>query len=213
MTDRRRARELAAAAAAGNRPTEWFETLYREAAEGVALVPWDDGGPNPHLVAWLDREAPAPGRALDVGCGYGDNASELARRGFEVVGFDVSETAVARARERFGHAARFETADARVGDPGWVGAFDLVVEIYTLQMLPPDARAAVLDRLGSWVRPGGTLLVVARGRDDAQPATEAPPWQLTRAEIEAIGLEVARFEDFLDDEDPPVRRFRATLRA
>ncbi|MCB9593115.1 MAG: class I SAM-dependent methyltransferase [Sandaracinaceae bacterium] len=213
MTDRRRARELAAEAAAENRPTEWFETLYREAAEGAAIVPWDDGAPNPHLVAWLDREAPPPGRALDVGCGYGDNAGELVRRGFDVVGFDVSETAVARARERFGDGARFETADARVGDPAWVGAFDLVVEIYTLQTLPPEARAAVLDRLASWVRPGGTLLVVARARDDDQPATEAPPWQLTRAEIESIGLEVERFEDFLDDEDPPVRRFRATLRA
>lgn len=41
------------------------------------------------------------------------------------------------------------------------------------------------------------------------------PWPLTRAEVEAIatpGLALASFEDFLDAEDPPVRRFRALFR-
>jgi hypothetical protein len=38
------------------------------------------------------------------------------------------------------------------------------------------------------------------------------PWPLTRAEVEAIAtpdLALVRFEDFLDGEDPPVRRLRA----
>jgi hypothetical protein len=41
------------------------------------------------------------------------------------------------------------------------------------------------------------------------------PWPVTRAEVEAIaapGLTLVRFEDFLDDEEPPVRRFRALFR-
>jgi hypothetical protein len=63
------------------------------------------------------------------------------------------------------------------------------------------------------VAPAGTLLVVARGRDDGEhPGTM--PWPLTRHEVEAMeGDELAlrSFEDFLDDEDPPVRRFRATF--
>ena len=50
MTDRSRARTLAA----GDDPVGWFETLYREAEVGEARVPWADGVPNPHLVAWLE---------------------------------------------------------------------------------------------------------------------------------------------------------------
>jgi hypothetical protein len=41
------------------------------------------------------------------------------------------------------------------------------------------------------------------------------PWPLTRAEVEAIAtpdLALARFENFLDREDPPVRRLRALFR-
>ncbi len=211
MTDRRRARELAAEAIAAGRPTAWFEALYREAADGRAVVPWADLVPNPHLVDWLDREAPAPGRALDVGCGYGDNAAELARRGFDVTAFDVSATAVARARERFGALARFEVADAAAPPEAWRGAFDLVVEVYTLQVLPPAARPAVARGLVGCLRPGGTLLVVCRGRDEDEPPAAAPPFTLTRSEIEAIGPPTRSFEDLVDAEDPPVRRFRVTL--
>lgn len=211
MTDRRRARELAREALAAGEPTAWFETLYREAAEGTAVVPWADLVPNPHLVEWLDRARPRAGRALDVGCGYGDNAAELARRGFEVTAFDVSPSAVARARERFGDRARFEVADAAHPPEAWRGAFDLVVEIYTFQVLPPDARPAVARGLVACLRPGGTLLVVCRGRDEDEPAPEAPPFTLTPGELASIGLPLRTFEDFVDDEDPPVRRFRATL--
>jgi len=88
-----------------------------------------------------------------------------------------------------------------------------VVEVYTLQVLPPDARAAAVACLRTVVAPGGTLLVVARGRDDGEHPG-AMPWPLTRHEVEAMGgdeLALRSFEDFRDDEDPPVRRFRATF--
>jgi hypothetical protein len=41
------------------------------------------------------------------------------------------------------------------------------------------------------------------------------PWPLAREEIDAfhaLGLETVSFEEFLDDESPPVRRFRVELR-
>src|SRR5438067_3552507 len=60
----------------------------------------------------------APGaRILDVGCGPGRHAHALGRRGFEVVGVDISERFVALAREQAPAAAAaavtFERADAR----------------------------------------------------------------------------------------------------
>jgi hypothetical protein len=63
---RRRARQLAAEAAASGDPAGWFETLYAEAREGSAIVPWDDGQPNPHLTEWAknaaERGIAGPGR-------------------------------------------------------------------------------------------------------------------------------------------------------
>ena len=62
---RRRARQLAAQAAESGDPAGWFETLYAEARDGQAVVPWDDGQPNPHLTQWAQTAAergaqPAP---------------------------------------------------------------------------------------------------------------------------------------------------------
>ena len=54
MTDRKRARTLAAEAVAAGDPLAWFERLYREADAGTAIVPWADLHPNPHLLTWLD---------------------------------------------------------------------------------------------------------------------------------------------------------------
>jgi SAM-dependent methyltransferase len=215
MTDRTRARALAKLAIERGDPVGWFEQLYAEASRGDAIVPWADLAPNPHVVEWLEREAPPPGRALDIGCGLGDSAEDLARRGFEVVAFDVSASAIDAARRRF-PASR---VDYRVADllrlpADFAGAFDLVIECYTLQVLPPEARAEAAAALRRLPRPGGSLLVVARGREPEEPSGQMP-WPLTRAEVEAIAtpdLVLARFEDFLDREDPPVRRLRALFR-
>jgi SAM-dependent methyltransferase len=215
VTDRTRARALAAEALARNDLVGWFEPLYAAAARGEATVPWDDRVPNPHVVAWLDRESPPPGRALDVGTGRGDTAEALAVRGHRVVAFDVSPSAIDQARRRFpASAVRWAVADVLSPPAEWDAAFDLVVECYTLQVLPPSARGRVIDALRRFVAPGGTLLVVARGREPDEPAGEMP-WPLTRAEVEAVadaGLALVALEDFRDAEEPPVRRFRATFR-
>ncbi|MFO0612047.1 MAG: class I SAM-dependent methyltransferase [Polyangiaceae bacterium] len=218
---RKRARELARAALDRGEPLAWFEELYREADQGAAIVPWADRIPNPHLRSWLEargiRPGAAPrsrGRALDVGCGLGDNAAHLAACGFSVVAFDVSTTAVDAARKRFPELPiTWCTADACDPPGAWASAFDLVAETYTLQVLPAQERARAARALGGLVAPGGTLLVIARGRDANEPEGSMP-WPLLRTEIEAIGagaLELRSVDDFYDDEDPPVRRLRATF--
>ena len=215
MTDRTRARTLAKLAIERGDPVGWFEQLYAEASRGDAIVPWADLAPNPHVVEWLEREAPPPGRALDIGCGLGDTAEDLARRGFEVVAFDVSASAIDAARRRFPESrVDYRVADLLRLPADFAGAFDLVIECYTLQVLPPEARAEATAALRRLPRPGGSLLVVARGREPEEPSGQMP-WPLTRAEVEAIAtpdLALARFEDFLDREDPPVRRLRALFR-
>ena len=81
-------------------------------------------------------------------------------------------------------------------------------------MLPPAARSQAIASLRGTLAPGGSLLVVERGREPGEPPGQMP-WPLTRAEVEAIAagdLALVSFEDFLDREEPPVRRFRALFR-
>jgi len=161
----------------------WFAAVYDTAGDDPAQIPWADLSTHPLLAAWLDRAAaPPPGaRALDIGCGLGDNAAGIAAKGFRVSAFDLSPRAIGWARSRFPDVD-FMTADLFAPPPDWSGAFDLVHECYTLQALPDAPRAEAMARIAQFVRPGGRLLVIARARDDGTPSA-GPPWPLSRQEL------------------------------
>lgn len=205
-----RANRLAADALARGEASGWFEPLYRAAGGNAERVPWADEKPNRWLVEWLDRQSVSPkgSTAVVVGCGLGDDAEELARRGYEVVAFDISETAIDWARRRFPET----TVEYRAGDlfelPSLMeGAFDFVFEAYTLQTLPHPVRPVAVTAVASLVAPGGDLLVVGRGSDVEE--TEGPPWPLTREQLAGFvraGLLEDTFDDFMDEDR---RRWRA----
>ena len=228
------ARELAAVHLERGDPLGWFETLYcrARAAGQAAVIPWADLQPNPHLVEWLSSSAApcvsrtAPGRALVIGCGLGDDAEWLASRGWSVVAFDISAEAIRWARERFPQSnVDYRTVDLFDAPPEWRRQFDLVVEVYTLQVLPPapagagagGLRARAVRVVADWVSDGGLLCVIARGRAESEPPGQMP-WPLTEREVRAFegaegaGLHCEVFDDFMDRDEPAVRRFRAVFR-
>jgi SAM-dependent methyltransferase len=181
-----------------------FEEMYAAAGDDLAALPWASLKPFPLLVEWLDGAgAGAEGEALVVGTGLGDDAEELARRGFAVSAFDLSPTAIGHARERFPKSA----VDYRVADlfelpAEWGGRFDLVIEIRTLQSLPLEVREAAAKAIAATLAPGGRLWLFAFGRDAHRPG-ETRPWPLVPAELavlEAAGLGWESREEELYDQ-------------
>lgn len=116
---------------------------------------------DPNLDRLVDRAASVGGPALELGCGEGDLALAIARRGVEITGIDLSEARVARGREHakqqgLERLARFETGDLnqrRLPERTYacVIAHDALHHILELDDL--------LDRVARALRPGGTLLV------------------------------------------------------
>jgi SAM-dependent methyltransferase len=181
------ARRLAAASLTERDPTGWFERLYVAADQGDAVVPWDRGGPHPLVAEWAEGVRGDGGRAVVVGAGFGADAELLARLGFDTVAFDVAPTAVRSARDRApGSAVDYRVADLLDPPADWRGAFDLVVEVFTVQALPDDVHPRAIDNVADLVAPGGTLLVVSAARDERDGPVTGPPWPLTRAELDAF---------------------------
>lgn len=221
MTDRKNtdeskrttARDIAHRHLSAGDPLGWFEDLYSRAKDDSSIIPWADFAPNPHLVDWLDAHGvTGKGKtALKVGNGLGDDAEELARRGFDTTAFDISQSAIAWCRKRFPRSpVNYLVVDLFKAPHEWEQRFDFVLESYTLQVLPPDVRMAAIRAISRFVRTGGRLLVIARGRDPGEEKGKMP-WPLTRVEIkefEKQGLREISSEDFMDREEPPVRRFR-----
>lgn len=190
--------------------TDWFEPLYEAAAGDADAVPWARGEPSPLLRAWLDQPGleVADSDALVVGCGLGDDAAELARRGCRVVAFDLSPTAVAWARERFADTGvEFLVADL-LDLPGRLRASaGLVVEVRTMQSLPQELRPDAMRAIAATVAPGGLLVhvgLVATSPRAARTA-EGPPWPLSPDELATyeqaglVRLDLAHPPDVDDD--------------
>ena len=194
-------------------PTGWFEALYKEGEAGESIVPWADRGPNPGLIEfWKTNQQKTEGKTAQViGCGLGDDAEQLAKWGFQTTAFDISETAIRTARARFPKSeVKYTAADLFQPPVEWDRGFDFVFESNTLQALPVALRSTAIERVASLVKPRGSLLVVARGREPDEPADDMP-WPLSRvelAEFDRAGLQEKSFEDYFDDEEPPSRRFR-----
>lgn len=214
MDNREAARTLMAEYRDRGDPVGWFEPLYRDAGRDPARIPWADSRPNPNLTSWLasNPKGLRSQSGLVVGCGLGDDAELLAELCLEVTAFDISESAIQWCRQRFPESrVRYETADACKLPSRWRGAFDFVFEAYTLQVLPVELRKTAIAEISSCISPNGRLLAIARARESNEPEG-IMPWPLTRGdlrEFELRGLMLEKLEDYLDRENPPVRRFRA----
>jgi SAM-dependent methyltransferase len=158
--------------------------------------------PNRFLVA--EVEGLPRGRALDLACGEGQNAIWLAGRGWDVVGVDFSEVAIAKARaraERDGIAVDFAVADLLEYEPE-PGAYDLVLLLYL--HLPPHERRLVLERASAALAPGGALLLIGHdllNMTDGVGGPSDPTIHVTPDQIagELRGLDIEKAERVFRD--------------
>jgi len=111
----------------------WFKSFFGEDYFEI----YRDAFPAEHTAAQVDGIVSLLGldtgaRVLDLACGHGRHAILLAKRGFDVTGYDLSEVFLARARadaEAEGVTARWVRGDMR--ELPFDGEFHAVINIFT----------------------------------------------------------------------------------
>jgi cyclopropane fatty-acyl-phospholipid synthase-like methyltransferase len=99
---------------------------------------------------------------LDLGCGRGRHAINLARKGYRVTGIDLSEQAIETAKqkkEELGlNNVNFQVRDMRNPLPS---PFDAVVNLFTTfgYFIKDDENALVLDSVCQMLEPGGIFVL------------------------------------------------------
>jgi SAM-dependent methyltransferase len=154
---------------------------------------WHLSRPSPELAAalaggWL----PGRGRALDVGCGLGTEAGQLAAAGWQATGIDLSATALARAAAAHPEAGFLRTDVRRL--PFADQSFDAAVDRGCFHYLPAADRVRYGDELRRVLVPGGRLLLRASLRaggvrndiDAAVIADTFRGWQVDSLEQAAV---------------------------
>jgi 2-polyprenyl-3-methyl-5-hydroxy-6-metoxy-1,4-benzoquinol methylase len=139
--------------------------------------------------------APARIRVLDVGCGAGEITSEIARAGFDVVGIDIAQEPLRRARARDPQLdVRLVAAEGEWPLPD--ASFDAVWAGETLEHVLDTT--AWLSQVRRVLRSGGTLVVSTPAHD--------------RLALLALALSARRFEEHFDPRSDHVRFYtRRTL--
>jgi cyclopropane fatty-acyl-phospholipid synthase-like methyltransferase len=152
-----------------------FEEAYRE------TPPWDIGRAQPALEQ-AAADGLLQGPVLDAGCGTGENALFFAARGFEVVGVDAVEAAVAAARAKAqarGLPVEFLVHDAlALGDLG--RRFHTVVDSGLFHTFDDEERRRYVTSLAAASAPGARVLVLCFS--EHQPG-EGGPRRVTQAEL------------------------------
>ena len=108
------------------------------------------------LVEWL-QGLPVGARLLDLGCGGGQDADDLDRRGYRVVGLDRTRALLSAGRRRY-RSLPLVRADLR-DLPFQAMSFDGLWAAASLMHLPKPVARRILADLCRLVRPGGLLAV------------------------------------------------------
>ena len=188
-----------------------FEEIYALAKESDGHPPWAYMQATPDLVQWADKVqlSGENKQAIVIGCGLGDDAEFLAKTGFDVTAFDVSETAIRICKERFPDSTvSYHQEDLFNLPDDWQGAFDFVLENRTIQSLPQHMMAASMKAIANLVRENGKLLILCNGRNQEDSANGVPH-PLSHEELNTF-LDYGLNETYFDDiRAGSVRRFVA----
>src|SRR6266542_6970079 len=107
---------------------------------------------------------------LDLGCGTGQLASQIAARGARVIGIDVSPTMITRAREKY-PGLDFRVADGT--DLHLSERFDAVFSNAALHWMPSSRQPAVLAGIREALKPGGRFVAELGARGNIEQIVAA----------------------------------------
>jgi SAM-dependent methyltransferase len=143
---------------------KWYEEYFNELGEKYDKEPFTRGtkGEADFIEQELNHDRSR--RILDVGCGTGRHSLELARRGYTVVGLDLSKVFVERARKLAEEASldtvTFVHGDAR--DMKYSQEFDMVLSICegAFSLMETDSmNYRILDGIHRALREGGKFIL------------------------------------------------------
>jgi len=143
--------------------TETFNNVYDDADRARAYA--DLEFPGTYYLAFRDlpvllRKFVCGTRALDFGCGTGRSTRFLRDLAFEVMGVDVSEVMLDRARSRDPHGDYRLIAEGLLCGFG-TGTLDLILAAFTFDNIPTDQqKTSALQELRRLLAPSGRLVVV-----------------------------------------------------
>jgi ubiquinone/menaquinone biosynthesis C-methylase UbiE len=138
-----------------------WNNLYSN--QKVEAMPWYNEQLDSDLEEELERRKVSKGRILDLGTGPATQAIQLAKRGLEVTGSDVSEAAINRAKDVYGHKNKNMeisfTVDDILNSKMEDKMFDYVFDRGCFHVLPIERRPVYISEINRILDDKGILFL------------------------------------------------------
>jgi 2-polyprenyl-3-methyl-5-hydroxy-6-metoxy-1,4-benzoquinol methylase len=150
---------------------QYWEGMYEMPLDEL---PWEIKEAPQELRAYVEANSVPGGKALDAGCGTGNFSVYLARNGYQVVGVDYSEKALAIAREN-NKQQRLRITYIRADLTELAGAlpderFDLILDYKVAHHLTAENLATYAAQCTAILKDGGRILLICYSDKDIDAA-------------------------------------------
>jgi ubiquinone/menaquinone biosynthesis C-methylase UbiE len=158
--------------------------FWDEAYKGTP--PWDIGHPQPVFVDLIKSGEIKPGRALDIGCGRGDNSIMLSMSGCDVTGIDIVKGAISDAKEKA--IERHVNVNFVVGNVLHMdrlfreGEFDVVIDSGLFHTMTDEERPVFARQVHRVLKKDGKYFMLCFSDKEADGTG---PRRVSKAEIES----------------------------
>jgi SAM-dependent methyltransferase len=167
-----------------------WDDAYQQQGPFEGPPPWNIGEAQPELAA-LAGAGKVRGDVLDAGCGYAELSLALAAEGYDVVGIDLTPTAVAAAttaaQDRGLTNATFVQADI-TSFTGFDGRFNTIIDSTLFHSLPIEGRDGYLRSVHRAAAPGASFYILVFAKGAFPPEAEFGPNTVTEDELCAAVL-------------------------
>lgn len=158
-------------------PDQW-EARYQDND-----TPWIHHGLVKELIERIPDYVSTDANLVDLGCGHGFEARAIANLGINVLGVDISKTAIHTAQSLSGHLKNLQFSQGNIVTMPRLNC-DAIVEVCVLHTnKTPEDRERFIQALHSHLKPGGYWFHVSCKMPDilsvAEQASVSPPPGLT----------------------------------
>jgi|SRR5436190_8989268 len=168
-----------------------WENLYK--SQKVETMPWYNENFDSDLEKELDeRKIINDGKFLDLGTGPATQAIWLAKRDFKVIGSDLSEAAVSRARKVYANEENINfIVDDILNSKFKDNEFDYIFDRGCFHVLLPSDRQKYISKIKQILKAKGILFL--KCFSDKEPRQEGP-YKFSQYEIRDLFNESFRIE-------------------
>jgi SAM-dependent methyltransferase len=162
-----------------NKQSRDWDSYYKE--NETEKMPWYERHLDPDLEHEIKSRNIKKGRFLDLGTGPGTQAFQLAKRGLDVTGADISETAILKAKQLFTNV-RFVTDDflnSKLPDH----SFDFILDRGCFHVFEPSKRQKYVEQVKRILDKNGILFLKCFSINETR---DKGPYHFSKHEIKDI---------------------------